>query len=140
MVCSKEFLYYGANDGVYIYNHVLKRFYAHINIGIKITMVEVTGDSLYVGLEGGCINIYDLSISTPKYKGKIELNMQRVIHFLPYGEEQFLAFDERGVGIQMRLQNCRMSSFSIRVMKQTDKPKLVIPFASGHIMVLYEKG
>ena len=69
---------------------------------------------LFVGQEGGLINIYDINYQPPKFKGKVELNMQNVIILRRFENGNLMAMDERGIGVEFKLKDFEIMNFAVR--------------------------
>ena len=82
-----------------------------------MTALFVDDSLLFVALESGLINIYEIDQAQPKYKNKLELNDKVIVLYKKIGKSRYLLFDERGVGMEVSLgRDCAIQNFSLKVL------------------------
>lgn len=109
------YLAYGANDIVYVQNHLAKAFNNLIQLPHKITLLHFDHAHLYIAQAGGVIAIHSIHPRASKFEGQIELNMNHILLMKALADDHFLIFDDKGVGIQVQIKNYKLATFKLYV-------------------------
>ena len=113
VVLSDQYLAYGANDQVFIFNFRKREFLSQINLAAKVTLLHFQNHILFVATEGGVLNIYDVVGNEAHFKSKIELNMSIICNLRKFNDS-YIIFDERGVGLNIKInQQYHLANFHL---------------------------